>query len=476
MGRTSSRDGSRNNAKDDGQELTNLSFAKDGRTIVYVRGGDHGATRPGDAPNPAASPTAPKMQVWAVATTGGPARLLGDGDSPAVSPDSTRVAFTQDRKIFLAPIDGSKKAEAAFALRGTSGSPAWSPEGRTLAFVSNRGDHSFIALWTLGERRGSTTSTRRPSTTASRSGRWTAGRSPSCVSPAPVARREIRSRSPSRRGRIRVADVSGTDSTADVPASRVVEVANSGDPIDPITRDPVGLNVQWAADDTLIYFSYRDGWQHLYAIHHPGKDSKPLLLTPGAFMAEQVTFTPDRRTIIYNANGSKEGGKDGGKDGEKTPGDAADIDRRHLFKVPINAATPTALTSGRGIEWNPVVTGDGQSSRVHQRRGAAPADSRGRAGRRRSTPPDRRRPHPGRLPTGKLVTAGGGDFRASDGVEVHAQMFRAPGRRTRGPAIVYVHGGGPRQMLLGWHYRWEYANDYAINQFTSRRTASSSCR
>src|SRR3954463_10055665 len=28
-------------ADDDGQELTNLSFTRDGRTIVYVRGGDH---------------------------------------------------------------------------------------------------------------------------------------------------------------------------------------------------------------------------------------------------------------------------------------------------------------------------------------------------------------------------------------------------------------------------------------------------
>src|SRR5437764_9784253 len=32
---------------DDGQELTNLSFSADGRTIVYVRGGDHGGSRPG---------------------------------------------------------------------------------------------------------------------------------------------------------------------------------------------------------------------------------------------------------------------------------------------------------------------------------------------------------------------------------------------------------------------------------------------
>jgi dipeptidyl aminopeptidase/acylaminoacyl peptidase len=34
---------------------------------------------------------------------------------------------------------------------------------------------------------------------------------------------------------------------------------------------------------------------------------------------------------------------------------------------------------------------------------------------------------------------------------------------------VYVHGGGPRQMLLGWHYRWEYANDYGVNQYLTSR-------
>src|SRR5205823_3879405 len=146
------------NKSDDGQELTNLSFSKDGKTIVYVRGGDHGGSRPGDAPNPNAEPVAPKMQVWAVAAAGGSApKLLGDGDTPAISPDSARVAFTRDRKIFVAAIDGSKPPEgtagnaAMFALRGTSESPVWSPDGKTLAFVSNRGDHSFIALFTPGQ-------------------------------------------------------------------------------------------------------------------------------------------------------------------------------------------------------------------------------------------------------------------------------------------------------------------------------------
>src|SRR5262249_38606111 len=40
---------------DEGQELTQLSFSADGKTIVYVRGGDHGANWPAEGnvpPNP----------------------------------------------------------------------------------------------------------------------------------------------------------------------------------------------------------------------------------------------------------------------------------------------------------------------------------------------------------------------------------------------------------------------------------------
>jgi dipeptidyl aminopeptidase/acylaminoacyl peptidase len=73
------------------------------------------------------------------------------------------------------------------------------------------------------------------------------------------------------------------------------------------------------------------------------------------------------------------------------------------------------------------------------------------------------------FPADKLIVPQPVVFPASDGSEVHGQLFRAANRRTRGPAIVYVHGGGPRQMLLGYHYRWEYANDYAINQYFASR-------
>jgi dipeptidyl aminopeptidase/acylaminoacyl peptidase len=79
---------------------------------------------------------------------------------------------------------------------------------------------------------------------------------------------------------------------------------------------------------------------------------------------------------------------------------------------------------------------------------------------------------PADFPTTQLVTPEFVSFKASDGVEAYGQLFRPPANassETRKPAVVYIHGGGPRQMLLGWHNRWEYANDYGANQYLASR-------
>ena len=442
---------------DDGQELTQLSFSRDGKTIVYVRGGDHGSNRQGEAPpNPAELPIQPRIQIWAVAAAGGTPKLIADGDGPVIAPEGDRIAFLRDRRVWFAPIDGSKQPQQAFYARGTSESPVWSPDGRTLAFVSNRGDHSFIGLFTTPNQpiRFIAPSTSRDTTpTWSPDGRKVAFlRQPGAggTPRSPLARFD-------NPWKIMVADAESLNATAGVTSGE--------NPIDPILQNPGGIGIRWAADDTLLFMSYRDGFPHLYSLQHPGAgNSKPLLLTPGSFMVEQATLTPDGRLVIYNAN---------------TGPDRNDIDRRHLYKVPVNAATPAPLTKGSGIEWAPVVTGDGQTVAYlasGAQRPPAPGviPIAGPSGSILDSPrilaPERL---PADFPTAQLVTPELVSFRASDGVEAHGQLFKpasggaaGPARR---PAVVYIHGGGPRQMMLGWHNRWEYANDYGANQYLVSR-------
>ena len=55
-------------------------------------------------------------------------------------------------------------------------------------------------------------------------------------------------------------------------------------------------------------------------------------------------------------------------------------------------------------------------------------------------------------------------FKAPDGQVVEGQLFQASGA-TRSPGVIFVHGGPPRQMMLGWSYMDYYSNAYAMNQY-----------
>ncbi len=439
--------------RDDGQELTSLSFSSDGTRLVYVRGGAHSSNWPAEgnlAPDPAGDPAQPKVQVWSIAVAGGSPVLLGDGDFPAVAPRTNVVAFERDRRIWVAPIDGSKPAEQYFFARGTSQAPTWSPDGSTLAFVSNRDDHSFIALYAPGlPIRYLAPSTSRDSSPAwSRDGKEIAWvrqpgrggtpRSALVQTPSPWAIwvAPVDPASPGRRTAARQAWKSGT-ALVDSPV-----------------RTAGAMPLQWAADDRLVFMSYQDGWPHAYSLQHPGEGSTPVRLTTGTFMVEHASLTPDGRTLVYAAN---------------TGADTDDIDRRHVFTVPVSGGAPTTLTSGRGMEWSPVVTSDGAQvvylSSTAQR-SPLPAVTPLAGGAARLLAQDR---VPAQVPVTQLVTPEAVVYKAPDGVEVHGQLFRTAQGSAKRPALIYVHGGPTRQMLLGWHYMDYYANDYATNQFLAQR-------
>lgn len=430
---------------DDGQELTSVSVSPDGRWVVYVRGGDHGSNWDDHAPvNVGSNPQSPRVQIWTVPFAGGDPKVLADGENPVISPRSDRVAFVKGGRVWTVPIDGSAPGSAVFEARGENGDPRWSPDGTRLAFVSNRADHAFVGVYTNDS---TPILWLAPSFARDRSPRW-----------SPDGKRIVFVRLPGGGG--------APDSllpprhlpweiwTADATTGTARQLWKTP----PTLRGSVpnthgGTNLDWAAGDRIVFLSYADGWPHLYSIAASG--GEPLLLTPGRFMAEHIRLSPDRRWLVFAANAGN---------------DSLDIDRRHVVRVPVDRAAVEVMTPGTGLEWYPVVTGDGASlaliSATPQRPPlpAVKAFTTARAPLR-TIAADR---IPADFPTG-LVTPRQVVFRAADGVRVHAQLFDASGGPARKPAVVYVHGGPPRQMLLGWHYSSYYSNAYALNQYLASR-------
>lgn len=427
---------------DDGQELTNLSVSPDGRTVVYVRGGDHDANWdvPGNLqPDPNHSPVQRKLEIMSVPFAGGTPRLLAEGDEPVISPRGDRVAFTKDKQIWLVPLDGSAPAKRLFFARGESTSPVWSPTGDRLAFISDRGDHSFVGIFTSDS---APIRYLAPSTSRDNSPRWSpdGSRIAFVREPGRGGAPQTLLEQHSRPWSIWVADAATTT------GHQIWQSPNTLLGSMPSTAGEA--NLAWGAGDRLVFLSDVDGWPHIYSV--PAAGGTPLLLTPGAFMAEYITVAPDRRTIVYNAN---------------TGATSGDYDRRHLFRVSVDRADPVALTSGAGIEWTPKVTGDGRTVAfigAGAQRPALPILVPITGG---ATHALAENAIPSTFPTSQLVIPKPVTFTAADGTTVHGQLFERAGAPTKKPGIIFVHGGPPRQMMLGWHNMDYYSNAYAVNQY-----------
>jgi dipeptidyl aminopeptidase/acylaminoacyl peptidase len=79
--------------RDDGLEISDLTFSRDGSILVFVR--NQGPNRSGEFPNPTSSPQGAEQAVWAVKTAGGGPWRIGPGNGPCVSPAEDLVVFSQ---------------------------------------------------------------------------------------------------------------------------------------------------------------------------------------------------------------------------------------------------------------------------------------------------------------------------------------------------------------------------------------------
>jgi len=422
---------------DDGQEISQLAWTAGGQRLLFVRGGS--PNRSGEVPNPASNPKGADQSVWIIDAAGGEPRKLGEGAGPLASPDGSRAVWLKGGAVWSAEFVGDTKPAVLFKARGNASGLAFSPDGTKLAFSSSRTDHAFIGVYDLESK---TIAWLDPSTDRDMLPTW-----------SPDGRRIAFLRVPSERPAApfgaRRSATPWSLRVADLKSGEAREIFRSepgpGSVFQPVFNGP---SLLWTQTGHVVFPWERTGWKLLYSVSAEGGAAR--LLTPGAFEVEYVELEPAGKSLVIASNQD-------------------DIDRRHLWRVPLSGGAPVLLTKGSGIEWAPCALNDGAVALLHSdARKPARAAVLLASGQIRDLAPAA---VPADFPTKELVEPQPVKLAATDGLEIPAQLFLPrdlkPGEKR--PAVIFFHGGSRRQMLLGWHPMYYYHNAYAFNQYLVRR-------
>jgi dipeptidyl aminopeptidase/acylaminoacyl peptidase len=424
---------------DDGLEVIDLAFVPHHELVAYVHGGD--SEYPGKpAPNPAQLTDGVVQQVYLVDFHGRETWKVGDGHAPLASPDGERLVFLHEGKVFSVAPRHSAKPEQLFKVRGAVDSLTFSPDGRQLAFVVTRGDHSFVGVYAFAER----------------TLRWIDASLSYDVEPrfAPDGTRLAFLRIPSTHDEVGlIPHRSGSPWSI-----RVAKLA--GGSVAEVYRAPPGAGsvfhalssdqqLFWAGNEQLVFPAENDGWLHFYAV--PAAGGAARLLTPGTFEIEYAAASADGSHIVYAAN-------------------ALDIARRHLWQLTPADGHLEQLTRGAAIETEPVVLADGATvaflrsdARIPMHAAVLSPGKPAAELMAEGMPAD--------FPAAAFVEPQHVDLPRRAGMSAHGVLFVPAAGRVgeRHPALVFMHGGPIRQMLVGWHYMDYYSNAYGMNQYLASR-------
>jgi len=429
-------------ARDEVFEIPEVQITNDGKTVVFVKGGDPNSE--GWITNSRSDPDGMEQAIWAVRTDTGQLWRVAAGRDPVLSPDCKWLLLVKEGLIYSAPLippSDSKsipEPELLFKAAGQNGSPRWSPDSTRIAFVTRRNDHSFIAVFDTIKRKITWIA---PNVDRDSNPAWADNgtkivfqRRPGLQYGAASFRRYWR-RGPVTNVALWLAD-------AETGTAKEIWQFPKDEP-----RFYSLRNFEVTANDRILFTSEHDNWNHVFSMTLSGGD--PVDLTPGEAFVEYLGLSSDGKTLFFSSN-------------------LADIHGRHIWKVPTDGGGKAVqLTKEATIGTYPVALASGDKVAFLYATALHPtsiATVPANGGKIEVIAPETL---PAEYPMDELVVPELVIVKAPDGLEIPCQIFSPkdakPGDKR--PGVVYTHGGPIRQMLLGWHYMEFYSEAYGINQY-----------
>ena len=410
--------------EDDGQVLSGLTFTPDGNRLIYLYGGS--PNRSGELPNPTSEIEGVATDLWLIDWEGGEPERLAGAVSPVMSPTNAKIAWARDGVAWLLDLDAESPQRAElFRVRSDLSDLQWSPDGTRLAFSSARDGRSILGAFDLNEGKLSWLTN---SVDQDLLPRW----SPDGTRLAFI--------------RILVGYQGFSLWTVDVAGGAANELWRAPDD-EQQGRYPTAIagdyNLMYG-NGFLVFPGEMTGWNHLYAIPEGG--GEPHDLTPGDGIVENAKLSANGDWVWVSAN-------------------TESIDYRQLGRVRLSDGHTEWLEDPATIAWNPAPSTDG-SWIAYIRSGAR--EPAGVYFRELSSETITRvSPLSIEFPLGQLVEPRQVVFETADDWKIHGQLFVPDGLSSgaNAPAVIFMHGGSRRQMLLGWHNRGYYHGAYAFNQY-----------
>nr|WP_157578608.1 prolyl oligopeptidase family serine peptidase [Pontibacter roseus] len=201
-------------------------------------------------------------------------------------------------------------------------------------------------------------------------------------------------------------------------------------------------DIGFMPDNEHVWFqSEESGYSHLYTVNVNNGNKKAL--TSGKFEVFSPQISDDKKSWYFTAN-------------KVHPGE------KHFYKMPLQGGTMTQLTSGTGAH-EVSLSPDEKTLAIRYSYSNKPWELYVQDNKKGAKPRQVTRSLTEEFKSYNWREPEVISYKASDGVDVYARLYRPANAAANGPAVIFVHGAGYLQNAHKW---WSsYFREYMFHNF-----------